>query len=84
MRSLAMHRKLSMSTMSLALPALDERLDLKATNPKKDFDKNAFYLEWFMGLGTINTDIENPTDMHHALCRLCAISTTILQHHLLE
>ena len=47
--NLAMHRRLSMLTVWLKLPELDDKVNLKASNIKKTLERQNFYYDWFRG-----------------------------------
>ena len=57
--SLTIHRSLSMATMWLNLPALDQTANLKATNLKKTLEKADYYVDWFIDHHA-NVDLSQP------------------------
>lgn len=59
--SLAIQRKLLLLTTWLDAPELDMRQDLKATNIRKTFEDNNFFLKWFNH--HLNVSMENPAPL---------------------
>lgn len=55
--SLATHRKLTMSTMWLKLPDLDNEVNLRATNLKSTLENRFFFMDWF---NVVGMDLSNP------------------------